>query len=52
MLQVNPLIQLDQFQLAVDLDDNYQTDTYDIQYPGPHLHYCICPPAFSILLHC
>lgn len=32
--QVNPGITLDQFALAVELEDNYQTDTYDLEYPG------------------
>ena len=31
---MNPGITLDQFALAVELEDNYQTDTYDLEYPG------------------
>ena len=34
MFQVNPGITLDQFALAVELEDNYQTDSYDLEYPG------------------
>ena len=31
---MNPGITLDQFALAVELEDNYQTDSYDLEYPG------------------
>ena len=34
MFQVNPGITLDQFALAVELEDNYKTDSYDLEYPG------------------
>ena len=33
-LQVNPSIQLDQFELEVKLEDTYSTENYDIAYPG------------------
>ena len=32
--QVNPGITLDQFALNVELEDNYKTDSYDLEYPG------------------
>jgi len=32
--QVNPNIQLDQFDFRVRLEDDYKTDSYDILYPG------------------
>ena len=31
---MNPGITLDQFALSVDLEDNYKTDSYDLEYPG------------------
>ena len=34
VIEVNPGITLDQFALAVELEDNYQTDSYDLEYPG------------------
>ena len=34
IVQVNPGITLDQFALSVDLEDNYKTDSYDLEYPG------------------
>ena len=34
MFQVNPGITLDQFALDVELEDNYKTDSYDLEYPG------------------
>ena len=34
IVQVNPGITLDQFTLSVDLEDNYKTDSYDLEYPG------------------
>ena len=34
LIKVNPGITLDQFALDVELEDNYQTDSYDLEYPG------------------
>ena len=31
---MNPGITLDQFALSVELEDNYKTDSYDLEYPG------------------
>ena len=31
---MNPGITLDQFALGVELEDNYKTDSYDLEYPG------------------
>ena len=51
-LQVNPGITLDQFALAVELVDNYKTDSYDLEYPGLIMTIRFTDVTFLLVVEC
>ena len=49
---MNPGITLDQFALAVELVDNYKTDSYDLEYPGLIMTIRFTDVTFLLVVEC